>query len=296
MTSPEVSSDAIRRNVAAALREDVGAGDVTAQSIPVDATASARVSAREPCILCGTGWFWEVFRQLDAGVSVQWTHTDGDTVEAGSEVCTLEGPARTLLTGERTALNFLQLLSATATSARRYADAVAGTGARILDTRKTIPGLRDAQKYAARCGGVHNHRHGLYDAVLIKENHIAAAGSLRRAVDAARLAAPSAMLEVEVEKLDELRDALACQVDRVLLDNFSLAELRRAVQERDAHDGPRVALEASGGAVLDKIPEMARTGVDFISVGALTKHLRAVDFSMRFRQSADLTDECRKGT
>ena len=268
--------------VAEALREDVGTGDLTAGMIPSDVSAGARVSAREGCILCGASWFSEVFRQLNAAVKVRWNCSDGATVKAGTEVCHLQGPARAMLTGERTALNFLQTLSATATAARRYVDAVAGTGAKILDTRKTIPGLRDAQKYAVRCGGALNHRHGLYDAILIKENHIAAAGGLRLAVEAARQRSPSVLLVVEVEDLGELREALACKVDRVLLDNLSLEEMRQAVKTRDAHHGPRVALEASGGVDLDGVRDMARTGVDYISVGALTKHVRAVDFSMRF--------------
>ena len=282
MTIPPISADAISKAVTEALREDVGDGDLTAELIPTDAAAHARVISREECTLCGTAWFSEVFRQLDAAVAVRWYCSDGDTVAAGTDVCRLRGPARALLTGERTALNFLQTLSATATAARRYADAVAGTGATVLDTRKTIPGLRAAQKYAVRCGGARNHRHGLYDAVLIKENHIAAAGGLRQAVEASRQRAPSVSLVVEVENLDELREALACKVDRVLLDNFSLEEMRQAVKSRDAHEGPPVALEASGGVDLDSVRETARTGVDYISVGALTKHVRAVDFSMRF--------------
>ncbi len=274
-------ADTITTAVAEALREDIGSGDLTAELIPRDTPARARVSAREDCILCGSAWFSEVFRQLDAGVAVHWNCGDGDRVEAGTTACTLEGPARVLLTGERTALNFLQFLSATATAARRHVDAVDGTAATILDTRKTIPGFRDAQKYAVRCGGAKNHRHGLYDAILIKENHITAAGGLSAAVRACRRSAPSVMLEVEVESLDELRDALAGGVDRVLLDNFSLEKLTQAVAVRDAHAGPSVALEASGGVDLQGVRAIALAGVDFISVGALTKHVRAVDFSMR---------------
>jgi len=282
MTVPPISAEAISKAVTQALREDVGAGDLTADLIPPDATGRARVSVRESCILCGTAWFDEVFRQLDGNVTVRWHCRDGEAVAPGSDVCSLQGPATALLTGERTALNFLQTLSATATAARRYVDAVADTGATILDTRKTIPGLRDAQKYAVRCGGARNHRHGLYDAILIKENHIAAAGGLRQAVEAARQRAPSVLLVVEVENLGQLREALACNVNRVLLDNFSLGDMRQAVKERDAQKGYRVALEASGGVDLDGVRETARTGVDYISVGALTKHVRAVDFSMRF--------------
>ena len=279
---PPLSAEAISKAVAQALREDVGTGDLTAELIPPDAAAHARVSVREDCTLCGTAWFSEVFRQLDATVAVRWNRSDGDAVVAGTDVCRLRGPARALLTGERTALNFLQTLSATATAARRYADAVAGTGATVLDTRKTIPGLRAAQKYAVRCGGAQNHRHGLHDAILIKENHIAAAGGLRQAVESSRRRAPSVLLIVEVENLDELREALAHKVDRVLLDNFNPEEMRQAVRARDALEGPPVALEASGGVDLESVRETARTGVDYISVGALTKHVRAVDFSMRF--------------
>ena len=282
MTVPPLSADAIAKAVADALREDVGDGDLTAELIPADVAARAQVSARERCILCGTAWFSEVFRQVDASVAVRWHCSDGEAVAPETEICRLQGPARALLTGERTALNFLQTLSATATAARRYVDAVAGTGATILDTRKTIPGLRDAQKYAVRCGGARNHRRGLYDAILIKENHIAAAGGLRHAVNASRQRAPSVMLEAEVENLNELREALACEVDRVLLDNFSLEDVRQAVRVRDASDGPRVALEASGSVDLEGVRDIALTGVDYISVGALTKHIHAVDFSMRF--------------
>ena len=282
MTVLPISAEAISQAVAQALREDVGAGDLTAELIPADAAAQARVKAREGCILCGTAWFDEVFRQLDGNVAIRWHCSDGEGVAPGTDICSLKGSATALLTGERTALNFLQTLSATATVARRYVDAVAGTGATILDTRKTIPGFRDAQKYAVRCGGARNHRHGLYDAILIKENHITTAGGLRRAVEACRQSSPSTMLEVEVENLGELREALECEVDRVLLDNFNLKEMRQAVKMRDANDGPHVALEASGGVDLDSVRQTALTGVDYISVGALTKHVRAVDFSMRF--------------
>lgn len=282
MTVFPIPAEAISKAVAQALREDVGAGDLTAELIPVDAAAHARVSTRDGCILCGTAWFAEVFRQLDINIAVRWNCSDGETVAPETDVCSLQGPATALLTGERTALNFLQTLSATATTARQYVDAVAGTGATILDTRKTIPGLRDAQKYAVRCGGARNHRHGLYDAILIKENHISAAGGLRQAVEAARQMSPSVLLVVEVENIGQLREALACKVDRVLLDNFSLEQMRQAVTARDTHEGPRVALEASGSVDLDGVRETARTGVEFISIGALTKHVRAVDFSMRF--------------
>ena len=282
MTVQPTSDETIPTSVAQALREDVGEGDLTAELISAETEAHARVSARESCIVCGTAWFAEVFRQLNDNVTVRWRSSDGEAIAQGTEVCRLRGPARALLTGERTALNFLQTLSATATAARSYVDAVAGTGATILDTRKTIPGLRDAQKYAVRCGGAQNHRHGLYDAILVKENHIAAAGGLTDAVAAARRSVPSAMLEVEVENFGQLKEALESGADRVLLDNFPLEEIRRAVQARDMRHGRRVALEASGGIDLDSVRGIAETVVDFISVGALTKHVIAVDFSMRF--------------
>ena len=232
-------------------------------------------------MLCGTAWFDEVFRQLDERVAVAWQHADGEPLDGSTTVCALEGPARSLLSGERTAINFLQTLSATATAARRYVDAVAGTGARILDTRKTLPGLRSAQKYATRCGGATNHRFGLFDAVLIKENHIAAAGSLELAVARAREQSPELLVVVEVENMTETAAALGSAADRLLLDNFSLADLARAVELRNASDMPRKDLEASGGVRLDTVHAIAATGVDYISVGALTKDVRAIDFSMR---------------
>ena len=264
-----------------ALDEDVGSGDVTAMLVEPGRNASARIILREPAVLCGTAWFDEVFHQLDERVVVAWQHTDGELLEGGTTVCTLEGPARSLLSGERTAINFLQTLSATATAARRYVDAVAGTGARILDTRKTLPGLRSAQKYATRCGGATNHRFELFDAVLIKENHIAAAGSLELAVARAREQSPELLVVVEVENLDETAAALGSAADRLLLDNFSLADLARAVELRDGSSAPRKDLEASGGVSLETVRAIAATGVDYISVGALTKDIRAVDFSMR---------------
>ena len=271
---------ALRRSVAGALEEDLGTGDLTAGLIDEGVVGRAEVRARERCILCGTAWFTEVFRQLCARATVQWHHADGDRVAAGAVVCTLRGSARALLSGERTALNFLQLLSATATRTRTYVQAAQGTRAKILDTRKTIPGLRAAQKYAVRCGGGENHRQGLYDAILIKENHIAAAGSLAAAVAAGRSRDPHVMLEVEVETSEELREALGCGADRIMLDNFTVSQISAAVIERDAR-APGVELEASGGINLDEIRAIGETGVDFISVGALTKHARAIDFSMR---------------
>lgn len=268
----------ISENISRALREDIGGGDLTAGLIPAEARAHARVISREAAVICGTAWFDEVFRQVEPRITIIWQVRDGTTVEPAQTLCELDGPARGLLTGERTALNFLQTLSGTASRARRYVEAVAGTGARVLDTRKTLPGLRAAQKYAVRCGGGHNHRMGLYDALLIKENHIAAAGSIAAAVAGARRLTPTAPLEVEVENLAELQQALAAGVGRILLDNFSLDQLRDAVRLT----GGRAALEASGGIRLDNIRAVAETGVDFISVGDITKDVEAVDLSMRF--------------
>lgn len=280
MDGPEPSY--VSSAVATALQEDIGSGDLTAQLIPADRIARASVITREDAVLCGTAWFDEVFRQIDASIRVTWSVRDGDRVRADQQLCTLDGPARSLLTGERTALNFLQSLSATATVTRRYVDAVAGTKCRILDTRKTIPGLRIAQKYAVRCGGGTNHRIGLFDAILIKENHIAVAGSIASAVSEARRVASKVLLEVEVENLTELREALDARVDRILLDNFSLDDMRTSVQTTRAHANARTELEASGNLSLETLRAVADTGVDFISVGGLTKHVRAVDLSMRF--------------
>jgi nicotinate-nucleotide pyrophosphorylase (carboxylating) len=265
--------------VSRALEEDLGRGDLTAALIPANRTAHAQVITRDDAVLCGQAWFDEVFRQLDRRVRVDWSVHDGEALRADQLLCTLEGPARALLTGERTALNFLQTLSGTATVTRRYVEAVAGTRAVILDTRKTLPGLRTAQKYAVRCGGGENHRMGLYDAILIKENHIVAAGSVANAVRLSRVQSPTGVaVEVEVETLEQLREALAAGADRLLLDNFSLKRLREAVAETAG----RAKLEASGGVTLDNIRAIAETGVDSISIGALTKHVRAVDLSMRF--------------
>ncbi len=269
----------IREQVRIALAEDLGDGDLTAALIDAGARASVQVICREAAVLAGTAWFDEVFRQLDPAIRVTWSAADGDRVAADQQLCVLEGNTRALLSGERTALNYLQTLSGTATLARRYADAVAGTGVRILDTRKTIPGLRLQQKYAVVCGGCHNHRVGLYDAVLIKENHILAAGSIAAALAAARERTPAGIgIEIEVEDLDELEQALTAGARRVLLDNFDLEMLRRAV----ALTAGRARLEASGGVTLGGIRAIAETGVDDISVGALTKDVRAIDLSMRF--------------
>jgi nicotinate-nucleotide pyrophosphorylase (carboxylating) len=273
-------ADYIHRSVALALAEDVGGGDLTAQLVPAGACGRARVISREAGVLCGTAWVNAVFAALDPAVRVRWHAADGATVAPGALLFEAEGPARALLTGERTALNFLQLLSGTATAAQRYAAAIAGTGCQILDTRKTIPGLRLAQKYAVRCGGGRNHRLGLYDGILIKENHIAAAGSIAAAVAAARRLAPAVPVEVEVETLDELEQAFAADADLALLDEFSLEDLGAAVARNRARARP-LGLEASGGIDLATIGAIAATGVDFISVGSITKHLRALDLSMR---------------
>ena len=265
--------------VALALAEDIGSGDLTAALIPESTQAEATVISREHAVLCGAAWFDAVFQQLDPRIHVAWQAADGDRITPDQLLCTLRGPARPLLTGERTALNFLQLLSGVATLARRFADAVAGSGATILDTRKTLPGLRLAQKYAVRCGGCQNHRIGLFDAVLIKENHIMAAGSISEAIATARRLHPGVTVEVEVENLAELQEALVAQPDIVMLDNFDLAAMREAVRIT-AH---QLKLEASGNVNFDTVRQIAATGVDYISIGGLTKDVRAVDLSMRFQ-------------
>ena len=268
--------------VARALAEDIGSGDLTADLIPAAQRSSARVIARNLTVLCGTPWFDETFRQLDEQVVIRWYCDEGSTIEAGQCVCSLEGSARALLSGERTGLNFLQTLSGTAAVARRYAAAIAETAATILDTRKTIPGLRLAQKHAVRIGGASNHRIGLYDAVLIKENHIAAAGSIEAAVARAAATVPAGtMLEVEVETLDELEQALRTAATRIMLDNFDLEAMRQAVERRNSV-AEHIELEASGGITFENVRSIAATGVDVISVGAMTKDLAAADFSMRF--------------
>src|SRR5688572_8571675 len=281
MPSPTLPPD-IATVVSRAIAEDLRDGDLTAELIAAGTLAVARVVAREPATLCGRAWFDETFRQLDPRVSVEWRAADGTSITADAVVCELRGPARSIVTGERTALNFLQTLSGTATVTRTYADLVAGTRARILDTRKTLPGLRLAQKYAVRCGGGENHRIGLFDAVLIKENHIAAVGSVSAAVATARRQSPNVMIEVEVESLTQLREALATDADRIMLDDFTLDDLRAAVSMRDAHGVKRQDLEASGSVNAATLRAVAETGVDFVSIGAITKHVRAIDFSMRF--------------
>jgi nicotinate-nucleotide pyrophosphorylase (carboxylating) len=268
--------------VARALAEDIGAGDVTAALIPAATQARATLITREQMVLCGSAWLEETFRQIDANVGVDWRASEGDVVAAGATLCELRGPARAILAGERCALNFLQTLSGTASITRSYVEAVSGTKCRILDTRKTVPGLRLAQKYAVRCGGGHNHRLGLYDRVLIKENHIVAAGSIPAAIHTARRLSPGIEVEVEVETLAEFGVALAQAPDYIMLDEFSLEDMRAAVKLRDEARSPS-KLEASGGVDFEALGKIAATGVDFVSIGALTKHVRAVDLSLRFQ-------------
>jgi len=268
------------QQVAAALREDLGSGDVTAGLVPAAQRVRGSVVVRELAVLCGRAWVAETFRQLDSSVQLTWHAADGDRVAAQQVIFAIAGPARAVLSGERTALNFLQLLSGTATATRRFVDAVAGTSCRILDTRKTVPGLRTAQKYAVRCGGAQNHRMGLYDQVLIKENHIAAAGSLTGAIEAARRNAAGITVEVEVETPGELEEALNARPDIIMLDEFTLEDMRAAVALNRAR-GAVVKLEVSGSVSLEAVRAIAETGVDYISVGALTKHVRAIDLSMR---------------
>jgi len=261
------------------LLEDIGSGDITAAIIPDTLMATAEVITREPMIVCGQAWFNAVFAALDNNLTINWLIAEGQQASTNNLLCRLEGTARSLLTGERTALNLLQTLSSTATTCRRYADAVSGTSCKILDTRKTIPGLRLAQKYAVTCGGGYNHRIGLYDGILIKENHIIAAGSLTKAVSLARQQSTVAMVEVEVETLTELQQALEAKPDRIMLDNFTLEELTAAVKLTNG----QIELEASGNIELHNIAEVAKTGVDFISIGALTKNIKAIDLSMRIQ-------------
>jgi nicotinate-nucleotide pyrophosphorylase (carboxylating) len=275
----DISHDEIRDEVARALNEDMGSGDLTAALIPERAFSEATVISREPAIICGTRWFEMVFAVLDNRITIEWQVQDGERVEANQRLCLLRGPSRSLLTGERCALNFLQTLSGTATTANHYVEALKGTDVKVLDTRKTIPGLRRAQKYAVACGGGKNHRIGLYDGVLIKENHIAAAGSIGAAVSQARAHAPKNIpIEVEVESLHQVHEAIAAGADILLLDNMSLDEMREAVTLVNGH----AKLEASGGISLENIRAIAETGIDYISIGAITKHLHAIDLSMRF--------------
>ena len=276
----EVLDEALLHSVREALSEDIGSGDVTASLVPADQIATATVVSREPAVLCGMAWFNAVFAELDTAITVTWDARDGDEIRPDQRLCTLKGPATPLLTGERTALNFLQTLSGTATRARRYAHTVDGLPVTVLDTRKTIPGLRRAQKYAVRTGGCHNHRMGLYDGILIKENHITSTGSIEKAVRAARALNPDMPLEVEVENRDQIVEAVAAGADCLLLDNFSPEAITAAVELVAG----RTRLEASGGITLENLREIALTGVDFISIGSLTKDLQSVDLSMKFSQ------------
>ena len=272
-----ITAEYIAKVVTQALAEDIASGDITAELIGADVQARSRIVTREDGILCGTAFALEAFQQIDPSCHLEWAAEDGDAIAADSLVCALSGPARALLTGERTALNFLQLLSGTASTAGQYAARVAHTGVKLLDTRKTVPGLRLAQKYAVTCGGCYNHRIGLFDAFLIKENHISAAGSIAKAVAAARDVAPDKPVEVEVENEAELEQALKAGADRIMLDNFALEALRDAV----SHTAGSADLEASGNVTDETLVAIAETGVDFISIGALTKHVRALDLSMR---------------
>lgn len=269
----------IERNVGAALAEDMGSGDLTALLTPADAIARATIVCRTDAVLCGQAWLEACFRRLDPAVSIDWLAAEGAQVAAAAQVCSLQGKARALLTGERTALNFLQMLSAVATVTRRYVDAIAGTPAVVVDTRKTLPGLRIAQKYAVKVGGGVNHRLGLYDAILIKENHIAASGGVTAALkQALSIASAGVWIQIEVESLDQLKDVLAAGVQMILLDNMSIDQLREAVKLTAG----RAQLEASGGITLANVRAIAETGVDRISIGSLTKDIKAVDFSLRF--------------
>lgn len=277
-------AEEIRASAAHLLTEDLGPGDITANLIPEQQWAHARVITRDAAVLCGVAWVDEIFRRLDTRVTLEWQAADGDRLDAGQCFLTLEGPARSLLTGERPALNVLQTLSATATATRHYVDLLEGTGVRLLDTRKTLPNLRLAQKYAVTCGGGHNHRIGLWDAFLIKENHIAACGGIEAAVGHARKLASDLTVEVEVETLDELDQALAAGADTIMLDNFSLDQLRDAV----ARGKGRATLEASGNVDESTLKAIADTGVDCISSGALTKDIKAIDLSMRLVESDDI--------
>jgi len=270
----------IESTVRLALQEDVGAGDLTASLVPAEVQGHARVITREAAVICGVAWVDAVFRQLDPAVRVEWHVADGAHVRPNDLLFEAQGPARPLLTGERTAINFLQTLSGTATQTHRYVEAIKGTGCRILDTRKTVPGLRLAQKYAVLCGGGRNKRIGLYDGILIKENHIATAGSIGAAVAAARQLPGRVPVEVEVETLDELEEAFAANADLALLDEFSLADLAEGVRRNRLRARP-LELEATGGVDLNTVGAIAATGVDFISVGSITKHVRAIDLSMR---------------
>lgn len=274
----QVPQSTIEENVFNALKEDVGDGDITAELIPHDNISLATVINREACVFCGLDWFEETYRQIDEEILIDWFVDDGDTIDADQIICTISGSSQNIVTGERTALNFVQTLSATATLSAQYADKVKDTTTKILDTRKTIPGLRMAQKYAVSCGGCENHRLGLFDAFLIKENHINACNGIENTVKKARFHNPDLKIEVEVENLDELHQAIDAGADHVLLDNFDSKTLEQAV----AICKGKIISEASGNITIDNIHDVARTGVDYISIGALTKDIKAIDLSMRF--------------
>lgn len=274
----QVPQSTIEENVFNALKEDVGEGDITAELIPHDNISLATVISRESCVFCGLDWFEETYRQIDEDILIDWCVDDGDNIEADQIICTISGSSQKIVTGERTALNFVQTLSATATLSARYATAVADTKTKVLDTRKTIPGLRMAQKYAVSCGGCENHRLGLFDAFLIKENHINACDGIQNAVNEARFHNPDMKVEVEVENMDELQQAIDAGADRALLDNFDITALAQAVKTCEG----KIISEASGNITIESISAVANTGVDYISTGALTKDIKAVDLSMRF--------------
>ena len=279
----QILEETIQKNVRDALAEDIGGGDLTAELIDVDEVVGAQIIARQALILAGHLWADEVFRQVDPAIQVDWYVEDGEQADTDDVICKLVGPARSLLSGERTALNFLQTLSATATATAAYVATIDGTGVTLLDTRKTLPGLRQAQKYAVRCGGGENHRAGLYDAILIKENHIRSAGGIESALERARAANAGVLVEVEVESLEELQQALDAGANRILLDNFTLDEMRAAVALVAESGNAAAELEASGNVTLETIRDIAETGVNYISVGGITKNVRAVDLSMLFR-------------
>jgi len=274
----QVPQSTIEDNVFNALKEDIGEGDITAELIPHDNISLATVISRESCVFCGLDWFEETYRQIDEEILIDWFVDDGDAIEADQIICTISGSSQNIVTGERTALNFVQVLSATATLSAQYAKLVADTETKVLDTRKTIPGLRLAQKYAVSCGGCENHRLGLFDAFLIKENHINACDGITNAINEARFHNPDLKVEVEVENMDELQQAIDAGADRVLLDNFDLKTLKQAVKTCNG----KIITEASGNVTLDNINDIAKTGVDYISSGALTKDIKAIDLSMRF--------------
>lgn len=284
--SPPVPDD-ISPGVSSALAEDIGSGDITAMLIDASSVASASIISRESAVLCGIPWANEVIQQLDPAIRAEWQAADGDEIVADQVLVRLSGPARSLLTAERTMLNYLQTLSGTATLSRYYAGLVAHTAVRLLDTRKTLPGLRSAQKYAVRTGGCFNHRMGLHDAFLIKENHISACGSIPNAISQAQQIAPGKPVEVEVETLDELQQAMRAGADIIMLDNFTESDMRAAVALNRSRGDKACKLEASGGINRDNLASVAATGVDFISIGALTKDVRAIDLSMRFERLAD---------